>query len=143
MKTLALILTLCLFAFSACKDKEDKGCDKSFLQADINKVLWEATELSVTDFGTGGNITLIAKANYGIVRELGIQVLDNTAPGTYDLQSGVFTQSIFANGTFQAEIGQLTITENDTVGNVFKGTFFFGIPSEGLDVRAGSFCVSY
>lgn len=128
----------------SCKDKLDKSCDVNFLEADVNNVSWHPPEISAFNSGLGGNITIQAKANFGTMTEMSIQMFSNVKEGTYPLELGLFAQSIIAYpGAFQAETGQLTITVHDTAAHVLKGTFFFGIPSENLDVRDGSFCVTY
>ncbi|MBN8679525.1 MAG: hypothetical protein J0M29_14945 [Chitinophagales bacterium] len=144
MKTTALFLTLFLLTGLACKDKLDKSCDANFLEADINNVFWQAEEVTGFSFGVGGHITIQAKANFGQVREIVIQVPMVVTTGTYQLQTGVFLHSIVViPGAFQAETGELTITVHDTTNKIIKGTFFFSTPSEGLTVEAGSFCAKY
>ena len=144
MKTTALLFALLLTGIFACKDDVEKGCDANFLEAEVNNVLWQPPSVTAFNSGPGGNLTIQAKADYGQVREIIIQMPSAVDVGDYPLQTGLFTQSIIvAPGAFQAEIGQLTISEHDKNAKVIRGTFYFSIPSENLEVLNGSFCAKY
>lgn len=147
MKNLFLLgLSLWLFGTLglACKDKLDKSCDANFLEADVNNIPWKAQEVTALGTGPGGHISIASMADFGTLRQINIQVPIDVSVGTFQLQTGVFVQSIIVGpGGFQAENGELSITVHDTDAKILKGTFFFSLPSEGLSVEAGSFCVKY
>jgi hypothetical protein len=144
MKTPILFFLMLLCTGLACKDKLDKSCASNFLEADVNNIPWQATEVSALNSGPSGHVTVIAKADFGTVREISIQASGDVVPGTYALQTGVFTSSILVfPGGFQAESGQLIISVHEPASRVIKGTFSFGIPSENLQVLNGQFCATY
>lgn len=141
MKAPSFLLLLLLLSGLACKDKVDKSCDANFLEADVNNIPWKAQEVTALGTGPGGHISIGSMADFGTLRQINIQVPLDVSVGTFQLEYGV---SIFVlPGGFQAENGELTITVHDTDAKILKGTFFFSLPSEGLSVEAGSFCVRY
>lgn len=144
-QTQILLLLVTLFTSNACKDKLDKSCDANFLEADVNGLLWQA--MDVTGFksvGTGGHITISAKANYGAIRQVVIQTPNDVSTGAYTLDPAVFVQSlVIYPGGYSADAGTLTITVHDTNAGIIKGTFDFVGLADGLDVKEGSFCVKY
>lgn len=140
-----LLILMFGFVGMACKDHEDTVCETNFLEADVNGLLWEASD--VTGFGifsVGGHVNVIAKADYGTVQQIDIQMPVATSPGQYNVDSnnGPYYLIVYPGG-IPSDAGQLNITVFDTTTRVIKGTFEFSADLGDLQMKNGEFCVKY
>jgi hypothetical protein len=147
-RPLVLLFILSL-AMPACKEKIDTSCDANFLEADVNGLLWEAMTVKGFKFGTGGQISISAEADYGDTRMITFGLPCDIKTGDYDLTltPGVWDYGAYiypkSGGTYYSEAGNMNVTVHDTSARILKGTFEFVAASGDANISKGSFCVKY